>query len=117
MERDLDNIASHLDKYPNFAIDTAARMEYLMLTPPEKVRAFLMKYQTGCSMAPIWICRRTPIPGGVERVAVYYARDWKFLATAGTLSVEGKQIQGLNLPQPVPQKIFPSNAIRWIPGL
>jgi hypothetical protein len=40
MERDLDNIASHLDKYPNFAIDTAARMEYLMLMPPEKVSAF-----------------------------------------------------------------------------
>ena len=45
MERDLDNIASHLDKYPNFAIDTAARMEYVMLMPPEKVGPFLIKYQ------------------------------------------------------------------------
>ena len=42
MERDLDNIASHLDKSPNFAIDTAARMEYLLLMPPEKVSAFLI---------------------------------------------------------------------------
>ena len=35
MEQDLDNIASHPDKHPDFAIDTAARMEYLMLMPPE----------------------------------------------------------------------------------
>ena len=34
-----------LDKYPNFAIDTAARMRYLMLMPPNEVRAFLIKYQ------------------------------------------------------------------------
>jgi hypothetical protein len=46
-----------------------------------------------------------------------YARDWKFLATAETLTVEGKQIHGLNLPTPVLEKIFRRNAIRWIPGL
>ena len=36
MERDLDGIAARFDRYPNFAVDTAARMEYLMLTPNEK---------------------------------------------------------------------------------
>jgi predicted TIM-barrel fold metal-dependent hydrolase len=118
MERDLDNIASHLDKYPNFAIDTAARMEYLMLTPPEKVRAFLMKYQdrvlygTDLDLPP-----DANFPEALKEWQSTYVRDWKFLATSETLSVEGKQIQGLNLPQPVLQKMFRSNAIRWIPGL
>jgi predicted TIM-barrel fold metal-dependent hydrolase len=118
MERDLDNIASHLDKYPNFAIDTAARMEYLMLTPPEKVRAFLMKYQdrvlygTDLDLHP-----DANFPETLKEWQSTYARDWKFLATSETLSVEGKQIQGLHLPQPVLQKMFRSNAIRWIPGL
>jgi hypothetical protein len=46
-----------------------------------------------------------------------YARDWKYLATDEMLIVEGKPVQGLNLPQPVLQKIFRSNAIHWIPGL
>ena len=118
MERDLDNIASHLDKYPNFAIDTAARMEYLMLTPPEKVRAFLMKYQdqvlygTDLDLPP-----DANLPETLKEWQSTYARDWKFLATAETLGVEGKPIHGLNLPQPVLQKMFRSNAIRWIPGL
>ena len=118
MERDLDNIARHLDKYPNLAIDTAARMEYLMLTPPEKVRAFLMKYQdqvlygTDLDLPP-----DANLPETLKEWQSTYARDWKFLATAETLSVEGKPIHGLNLPQPVLQKMFRGNAIRWIPGL
>jgi predicted TIM-barrel fold metal-dependent hydrolase len=120
MERDLDNIARHLDldKYPNFAIDTAARMEYLMLMPPEKVSAFLIKYQdrvlygTDLDLNP-----DANVPDALTEWQSTYARDWKFLATGETLTVEGKQVRGLNLPQPVLQKIFRSNAIRWIPGL
>ncbi len=118
MERNLDNIGSHLDRYPNFAIDTAARMEYLMLMPPEKVRAFLIKYQdrvlygTDLDLNP-----DANVPDTLAEWQSTYARDWKFLATGETLTVEGKQVQGLNLPQQVLQKIFRSNAIRWIPGL
>jgi predicted TIM-barrel fold metal-dependent hydrolase len=118
MERSLDNIASHLDKYPNFAIDTAARMEYLMLMPPEKVSAFLIKYQdrvlygTDLDLLP-----DAGLPDTVQEWRSRYARDWKFLATSETLTVRGKQVHGLNLPQPVLEKIFRSNASRWIPGL
>jgi predicted TIM-barrel fold metal-dependent hydrolase len=118
MERSLENIASHLDKYPNFAIDTAARMEYLMLMPPEKVSAFLIKYQdrvlygTDLDLHP-----DANLPDELTEWQSTYARDWKFLATGETLTVEGKQVRGLNLPRPVLQKIFRSNAIRWIPGL
>lgn len=118
MERDLDNIANHLDRYPNFAIDTAARMEYLMLMPPEKVRVFLIKYQdrvlygTDLDLLP-----DDNLADTLKEWRSTYARDWKFLATGDSLTVEGKQVYGLNLPPPVLQKIFRSNAIRWIPGL
>lgn len=118
MERSLDDIASHLDKYPNFAIDTAARMEYLMLMPPEKVNAFLIKYQdrvlygTDLDLLP-----DASLPDTLQEWQSRYARDWKFLATSETVKVRGKQVHGLNLPPPVLEKIFRSNAIRWIPGL
>ncbi len=118
MERDLANIASHLDKYPNFAIDTAGRMEYLMLMPPEKVRAFLIKYQDRVLYGTdLDLLSDANLPDTLKEWQATYARDWKFLATGETFDVEGKQVQGLNLPQPVLQKIFRSNAIRWIPGL
>jgi predicted TIM-barrel fold metal-dependent hydrolase len=118
MERSLDNIASRLDKYPNFAIDTAARMEYLMLMPPEKVSAFLIKYQDRVLYGTdLDLHADADLPDALTEWQSRYARDWKFLATGETLTVEGKQVRGLNLPQPVLQKIFRSNAIRWIPGL
>jgi predicted TIM-barrel fold metal-dependent hydrolase len=118
MERDLGNIASHLDKYPNFAIDMAARMDYLMLMPPEKVKAFLVKYQdrvlygTDLDLLP-----NAKIPEDLKEWQSTYARDWKFLATGGTFEWEGKQVHGLNLPEPILRKIFHDNAVHWIPGL
>ena len=86
MERSLENIASHLDKYPNFAIDTAARMEYLMLMPPEKVSAFLIKYQdrvlygTDLDLDP-----DANIPDTLTEWQSVYARDWKFRRPAKLL--------------------------------
>jgi len=118
MERDLDNIGRRLDRYPNFAVDMAARMEYLMIAPPEKVRAFLIKYQdrvlygTDLDFLPDAQVEET-----LKEWQSTYARDWKFLATNETLEYEGKKIHGLNLPKPVLQKIFRDNAVHWIPGL
>ena len=45
MEADVDEMAQRFDRYPNFAVDTAARVPYFILQPREKVRAFLIKYQ------------------------------------------------------------------------
>lgn len=118
MEKSLDNISRHLDRYPNFAIDMAARMEYLMLTPREKVRAFLIKYQdrvlygTDLDLNP-----DANVQEDLKDWQSTYARDWKFLATGDTLDYEGKKIRGLDLPPAVLRKIFRTNAQHWIPGL
>jgi predicted TIM-barrel fold metal-dependent hydrolase len=118
MERDLDNIARHLDKYPNFAIDTAARMEYLMLMPPDKVSAFLIKYQDRVLYGTdLDLHADANLSDALTEWQSTYARDWKFLATGETLTVNGKQVHGVNLPQPVLEKIFRNNAMRWIQGL
>jgi len=118
MEKDLDDIARHFDRYPNFAIDMAARMEYLMIAPPDKVYAFLIKYQdrvlygTDLDFLP-----DADIKDTLKDWQSTYTRDWKFLATDEPLEYEGKKIRGLKLPQPVLQKIFRDNARHWIPGL
>lgn len=118
MEKDLDNIARHLDKYPNFAIDMAARMEYLMMEPGEKVRTFLIKYQDRVIYGTdLDFLASATISDILKEWQSAYARDWRFLATGDTFRVEGKQIHGLNLPKPVLRKLFRGNARRWIPGL
>jgi predicted TIM-barrel fold metal-dependent hydrolase len=118
MERDLDNLARHLEKYPKFAIDTAARMDYLMLMSPEKVRAFLIKYQDRVVYGTdLDLLATADVAEALRDWQSTYARDWKFLATGETFSLEGKPVRGLNLPQSVLKKIFRSNALHWIPGL
>ena len=118
MEKSLDNIASHFDRYPNFAVDMAARMEYLMITPREKVQAFLIKYQdrvlygTDLDFLP-----DADVKDVLKDWQTTYVRDWKYLATDDTVEYAGKQIRGLKLPAPVVQKILRSNALHWIPGL
>jgi predicted TIM-barrel fold metal-dependent hydrolase len=118
MEKDLDNIATHFDRYPNFAVDTAARMEYLMIAPREKIRAFLIKYQdrvlygTDLDLVITADVRET-----LKDWQSTYVRDWKFLATDETFVSEGRTVHGLKLPAPVLHKIFRDNAIHWIPGL
>lgn len=118
METDVDRIARRFDRYPNFAVDTAARVPYLMLQPRDKVRAFLIKYQdrilygTDLELLP-----GEDAPQKLKWWRESYARDWRFFATDDELNYNGHQVRGLALPAPVLRKIFHDNALRWIPGM
>jgi predicted TIM-barrel fold metal-dependent hydrolase len=118
METDVDEIAKHFDRYPNFAVDTAARMEYLMIQPREKVRNFLIKYQDRVLYGTdLEFLNAEATPEALKDWQDTYARDWKFLATNQTLQLRGREIQGLDLPEPVLRCIYHDNAVRWIPGI
>jgi predicted TIM-barrel fold metal-dependent hydrolase len=118
MEKDLDAIAKHFDQYPNFAVDTAARMEYLMATPSEKVRAWLIKYQDRVLYgSDLDLIADADVNGALNDWRSTYARDWRFLATDETFEQAGRKVHGLKLPEPVLRKILRTNALHWIPGL
>jgi hypothetical protein len=92
MERDLDNIARHFDKYPNFAIDTAARMRYLMLMPPKDVRVS-HQVSGSCPLCTDLDFLSDPSPAEVVKDwQSSHARDWNFLATSETLNFRGRQV-------------------------
>jgi predicted TIM-barrel fold metal-dependent hydrolase len=118
MEKDLDGIASRFDRYPNFAIDTAARMEHLMITPPEKVKAFLIKYQDRVLYGTdLDMTADANVNETVNSWRAVYARDWRYFATDESFELNGKKIRGLKLPEPVLRKIYRSNTLHWIPGV
>jgi predicted TIM-barrel fold metal-dependent hydrolase len=118
METDVDEIAKRFDRYPNFAVDTAARMEYLMIQPREKVRNFLIKYQTRVLYGTdLEFLTDESTADALKDWQETYARDWKFLATNETLEFRGRKVQGLQLPEPVLHRIFHDNAVQWIPGI
>jgi predicted TIM-barrel fold metal-dependent hydrolase len=118
METDVDEIARRFDRYPNFAVDTAARMEYLMIQPREKVRNFLIKYQDRVLYGTdLEFLNGESTPEALKDWKDTYARDWKFLATDQVLQYKGRQIEGLALPESVLRRIYHDNAARWIPGI
>jgi predicted TIM-barrel fold metal-dependent hydrolase len=117
METDVDEIAKRFDRYPNFAVDTAARIEYLMMQPRDKVRAFLIKYQDRVLYGTdLVVMRKDDTEKALAEWNDTYARDWKFFATNKTVEVKGRKFQGLELPEPVLRKLYHDNAVRWFPG-
>ncbi len=100
MEDDVAQIARRFDRYPNFAVDTAARVPDLMLQPREKVRDFLIKYQDRVLYATdLGLMPWDKPEDAVKNWEKTYARDWKFFATAETLDYAGRRIRGLDLPE------------------
>jgi predicted TIM-barrel fold metal-dependent hydrolase len=118
MEVDLDQLAEHFDRYPNFAVDTAERVPYFMLQAHEKVRSFIIKYQdrvlygTDVDLEP-----GTNAAEAMRDARTVYLRDWKFFATNDWVEYKGKQIRGLGLPQSTLRKLYHDNAVTWIPGI
>jgi predicted TIM-barrel fold metal-dependent hydrolase len=118
MEVDVNQIADRFDRYPNFAVDTAARVVYLMRQPAEKVRGFLVKYQDRVLYATDLVMMPTDASEATVREwANTYERDWKYFATDQVVQYGGGSTRGLKLPSAVLQKLYHDNAIRWIPGI
>ena len=118
MESDFNVLAQHFDRYPNFAVDMAARMAYLAMQPRADVIAFILKYQDrliyGTDLA---FGANSQTEATVRTWESTYARDWRFLAKSDTVDIEGHTAQGLALPDAVLQKIYHRNAVHWFPGI
>ncbi len=118
MESNFDQLGRHLDRYPNFAVDMAARMPYVMMLPRARAIAFIQKYQDRL----IYGTDLDFMPGAnpaqtIERWENYFARDWRFLATNDWVEYMGRKYQGLDLPRPVLAKLYHANAVHWFPGI
>ena len=118
LEVNVDDMAKRFDRYPNFAVDTAARIDYFKLQSRKKVRAFLIKYQDrvlyGTDLASAPGTDPAAAMKGAERM---YASDWRYFATDALIEFHGRKIRGLGLPPSVLRRLYHDNAVRWFPGI
>ncbi len=118
MEADFHQLAQHLDKYPNFAVDLAARMPYVEMQPRADLIAFITKYQDRLIYATDNEFNPDSNPqGAMKEWEDRYANDWRFFATNDVVEYNGHKIQGLALPQPILRKLYHDNAVKWFPGI
>jgi predicted TIM-barrel fold metal-dependent hydrolase len=118
LEVDLDGLGQRLDRFPNFAVDLAARVAYLALAPREKVRQFMIKYQDRLLYGTdLEFFTRESTATAITDWEKRYATDWAFFSSTAQVEYNKHTVEGLNLPAAVLHKLYHDNAVRWIPGV
>lgn len=119
VEWNVDELAKRLDRFPNMAVDMAARIGHLQFQSQQdrdKVRNFMIKYQDRLIYGTDLEISGNPDPQEVKTKAITtWQRDWKYLVSDEWMEVgdvNGK-FQGLKLPKDVVDKIYYHNAVRW----
>jgi Amidohydrolase len=119
LEWDVDELAKRLDRFPNMAVDMAARIPHLQhqtVLDREKVRRFFIKYQDRLTYgSDSGISDTTNVILQKKNLHDTWLNDWKYFVTDKTMSapeVKGN-FQGLKLPKEIIDKLFRLNAMKW----
>jgi predicted TIM-barrel fold metal-dependent hydrolase len=116
-EDDLKRLARRLDTYPNFAVDTAARVRYFPRVDRDQAREFLIRYQDRILYATDFSLREGDPAAAAKSLQATHDRDWAYFSRGDVMEYAGREARGLELPAGVLRKIFRENALRWLPGL
>jgi hypothetical protein len=116
-ENDLARLAKRLDAYPNFAVDTAARVRYFARGDRDRVREFLIRYQDRILYATDFSLGEGDPAAAARSLDAAHDRDWAFFAGDAAMEYAGRPTRGLALPDGVLRDLFRENARRWLPGL
>ena len=122
LERNVDELAAFLDKYPGATVDIAARIGQIQSQSQadrEKVRRFFVKYQDRLLYGSD--IEQEPKQPGAEMARESekaWREQWRYFTSADTFKVADldKPVQGLALPRGVIDKLYHLNAERTFPG-
>jgi hypothetical protein len=122
LERDVDELAAFLGKFPQAVVDVAARigqLQHQSQKDRERVRRFFIQYQDrilyGSDIA------QAPDQDGAalaKEAEAVWRMHWRYFNTAESFKVADldKPVKGLALPRTVVDKLYRTNAERAFPG-
>ena len=121
LERDVDELAAFLDRFPLAKVDLAARigqLQYQSQRDREKVRRFLIKYQDRLMYGTD--VSQPPQQSGAElvkEVEPVWRMHWRYFNTEESFKVSDLEqpVKGLGLPKAVVDKLYHLNAERSFP--
>jgi len=124
LEYDVDEVAARLDRYPNFAVDTSARLVDMAIQDSEKVRQFFIDYSDRILFGTDVVMRQPPSAmnpeeraQAIQSLRETYEMNFAYFESGEDLTLRGRNTRGLALPQEVLTRIYRTNAERWYPGL
>ena len=128
-------VAKMLDKYPNFFIDTAARVPEMGRHDAAQMRRFFEKYQdrilfgtdtgVGPSQDDMMYGSNGPLPPTLADEDRFFRSTWRYFETRDTqfespTPIQGRwKIDGIGLPDSILRKVYFENAaklLKWRPG-
>lgn len=120
IEWSVAELAKRLDRFPNMAVDLAARIDDIQLLDRDEVRDFFIRYQDRILYGTdLGISEGQDPVAFARRAHERWLQDWTYLATDSLLEIRGidHPVRGLKLPPKVLRKIYWENAKRWYPGV
>lgn len=124
LEYDVDEVAARLDRYPNFAVDTSARLVDMAIQDSDKVRQFFVDYADRVLFGTDVVMRQAPSAmdaedraQAIQSLRETYEMNFAYFESGEDLTLRGRNTRGLALPQEVLTRIYRTNAERWYPGL
>lgn len=120
LEWDVDELARRLDRYPNLAVDMAARVCHLQVQEPKKVRNFIIKYQDRLMYATDFGIREDSDPEQLTtELKQEWRDDWNYFTTGNQMTSPNvrNSFQGLGLDRKIVENIYYKNALRWFPNV
>lgn len=124
LEYDVVEMAKRLERYPNFAVDTSARLLDLAEQELKTVRQFFLDYQDRILFGTDLVQRErvSSLPGSARQdhlrwLQDKYAASFAFFEVEGEVELSGQKVRGLGLPQAILEKLYYVNAAKWYAGL
>ncbi|MGI8636885.1 MAG: amidohydrolase family protein [Segetibacter sp.] len=123
LEWSIDELAKRLDKFPNMAVDMAARLsglQYQAVDNWKGVRNFFIQYEDRLIYATDLEAGGTINASELEkRIHDSWTRDWNFFVSDSPMhsTAFDSEFKGLKLPKSVVDKIYRKNAEKWFPGI
>jgi predicted TIM-barrel fold metal-dependent hydrolase len=119
IEWNVDELSKTLDRFPNMAVDLAARVCHLQVQSAknqEKVRNFLIKYQDRILYGTdIQYSGKKPDSTFYANILATRLNDWNYFTGSMTLKSASVPVPfaGLHLERQVVDKIYYLNAVKW----
>jgi len=122
LEYDVAEVAQRLERYPNFAVDTSARLGDLMAQDGEAVRAFFLRYPERILFGTDVVLRtaHSTLPAAelarqIAQLEASYDDHARYFETDDVVTHRGVTSRGIHLPDDVLERFYRQNARAWYP--